>query len=247
MLKIMTLNLNYLVDKHGAWPERRGLIARTIEQNGPDIIAFQAVRAMGGGLTQIEELSRLVSGYPYRVFIAAVEHGDGTADGSAFLSRVPSSSVDSLRLSLPDDPDDPTPRVLLHGVFVLQQGILDLLNCHFSWISPQAVRSVSEVLPYVGGINGPVMLVGDMNSTPETEAMKKLAQAGFIDVWSELHPGDTGFTFEADNPSIRIDYAWINPLLQPLLKGIEQVGELSPHPPRLSDHLGLVVTLELAA
>ncbi len=39
MLKIMTLNLSFLVDKHGPWRERRELIAREILQHSPDIIA----------------------------------------------------------------------------------------------------------------------------------------------------------------------------------------------------------------
>jgi len=244
MLKIMTLNLNFLVEKHGSWRERRELIAREIQRHSPDVIAFQAVRQMATGLNQADELSRLVPDYPYVTFVGAVEHADGTVDGPALLSRFPAVSFDSLRLTLPELPEDPTPRVLLHAVFSRPQGVFKLLNCHFSWIAEQSVRSVSEALFFLGPIPGPVVIVGDMNSTPEGEAMKILAAEGFIDVWQELHPEDKGFTFESDQPSIRIDYVWVNEVLKPSLRAIEKVGTPSSQPPRLSDHLGLVVTLE---
>jgi len=244
MLKIMTLNLNFLVEKHGPWRERRELIAREIQQQSPDIIALQAVRHMTTGLNQADELSRLVPDYSYGTFVAAVEHADRSADGSAFLSRLPAVSIDSLRLTLPEHPEDPTPRVVLHGVFTRPQGVLNLLNCHFSWISTQSVLSVSEVLAFLGPIPGPVVILGDMNSSPESEAMKKLAAQGFTDVWQQLHPGDDGFTFESDQPSLRIDYVWVNEALNPRVKVIQKVGTPAPQPPRLSDHFGLVVTLD---
>lgn len=245
MLKIMTLNLNFLVDKHGAWQERRRLIAQEIERHSPDITTLQAVRRTSNGANQADELSALVPDQAYVTFVAAAEHADGTADGSAFLSRLPAVTIDSRRLTLPEHPEDSTPRILILAAFKRPQTDLSILNCHFSWISKQSVSGVSEALSFLRPITGPVVMVGDMNSSPESEAMQKLASEGFTDVWRKLHPQDAGYTFEADQPGMRIDYVWVSEALKPRLQGIERVGTPPPQPPRLSDHLGLIVTLDV--
>jgi endonuclease/exonuclease/phosphatase family metal-dependent hydrolase len=246
MLTVMTLNLNFLVDKHGTWPERRELILAAIRHHGPEVVALQAVRRLPGGADQAAELGRFLPAYGHSTFVPAIEREDGSADGSAFLSRVPPERVEALRLSLPDQPEDPTPRVVLHGLFPLENGILNLVNCHISWIPGQAERAMSEILPYATRIPGPVALVGDTNSTPETRTMRAVAEAGFTDLWPLFHPDDPGFTFEADQPNIRIDYIWANGVLRLLAKGIDRFGEPAPSPPRLSDHCGLVASFDLS-
>lgn len=52
----------------------------------------------------------------------------------------------------------------------------------------------------VGSAPGPVVLVGDLNSSPELPvpenrlAFQALLDAGLVDTWAALHPGDPGFT-----------------------------------------------------
>ena len=52
----------------------------------------------------------------------------------------------------------------------------------------------------VGSATGPVVLVGDLNSSPELPvpenrlAFQALLDAGLVDTWAVLHPGDPGFT-----------------------------------------------------
>lgn len=91
MLKIMTLNLNYYGEKYGNWKARRSLILDQIKESGPDLIAFQAVkkeRNLFDDDDQATQIARL-AGYPTVIFQAAVEYGDGIAEGSAILSHYP--------------------------------------------------------------------------------------------------------------------------------------------------------------
>ena len=67
-----------------------------------------------------------------------------------------------------------------------------------------------------------------------------------IDVWAELCPDEDGFTFEADSPHVRIDYAWASQDLKKDLKAVQVVGEKrSTNQARFSDHLGLLIELSV--
>jgi endonuclease/exonuclease/phosphatase family metal-dependent hydrolase len=108
---------------------------------------------------------------------------------------------------------------------------------------PKINRSnVVAALSYLQHLSGPAVLLGDLNAPPEGPGMQQLAAAGWIDVWAQLHPDDPGYTFEADAPSQRIDYVWANAAAAPRLRAIERIQPQGGA--RLSDHLGLLVTLD---
>ena len=71
-------------------------------------------------------------------------------------------------------------------------------------------------------------------------------EAGWVDAWKALHPANPGYTYEAGNPTIRIDYAWLNPFLANRLETIEIVADRAgADGEHVSDHYGLLVTLDL--
>jgi endonuclease/exonuclease/phosphatase (EEP) superfamily protein YafD len=93
-------------------------------------------------------------------------------------------------------------------------------------------------------IEGPALLVGDLNTVPDSELMRRLAAEGWTDVWTYLRPQDAGYTFESHAPDKRIDYVWARRDLVSSLRAIDLVQEKpNADGARLSDHLGLVVTL----
>jgi endonuclease/exonuclease/phosphatase (EEP) superfamily protein YafD len=93
-------------------------------------------------------------------------------------------------------------------------------------------------------IGGAALLVGDLNTVPESDLMRRLAANGWTDVWAYLRPQDTGYTFESNVPDKRIDYVWARQELLSSLRAIDVVREQpNADGARLSDHLGLVVTL----
>ena len=248
-MKIMTLNLNFCESKHGPWSVRRELIVRTVGQHAPDVLAFQAVRkdpAREGGKCQATQLAERLSEFKHVAFVAATRHADGAEDGSAFLSKVP-FAVDHYLLSVgivpPQEAEDGARRIILHAR--IESPPLSIFNSHYSWVYPQAISNVNEALLYMGETPGPALLVGDLNTVPESDLMRRLAAQGWTDVWAHLRPHDPGYTFESNAPDRRIDYVWARPRALSLITAIDVVKEQSnPAGARLSDHLGLIVSLD---
>ncbi len=249
MLKVMTLNLNYYGIKHGLWLVRRELIRQTIEAAQPDIIALQAVEAdpaVANGLDQATQLAQLLPAYHYVLFQPAQRTPTGGAQGSALLARI--RIADSPYISLTKIPnlDDTNSRILLVGAFDLATGPFYVFNAYFSWVTEQARANIAEAVPFINSFDERGVLVGDFNNTPNTDVTEPFKQAGWTDVWAELHSNDNGFTFESDNPTMRIDYAWSNHILKRYMSGIEiTANQKDANGAQPSDHFGLVATFDL--
>lgn len=253
MFRAMTLNLNYDGARHGAWLERRKLIAAEIRRWNPQLIALQAVSRSPDGDNQVEQLSRELPGYVHVWFEPAMTEANGAAKGMAFLARVPFERRGTRALSHPGGTEDRDRRVVLRAhcaanatpVSLGGDGI-DFYNAHFSWVDAQARANIRDALAFLNDTHAPALLLGDFNQPPERELHTMLRQAGWADAWSWLRGAEAGHTYEADRPQTRIDFAYANARLSGRLAEIHTVGEAYREPPRLSDHLGLVVTLALA-
>ncbi len=249
MLRIMTLNINYYIAKHGAWLTRRDLIRRAIEDAAPDIIALQGVEAhpaFADGRDQATMLSRLLPECQHVYFQPAVKEPSGRVQGSAFLSRLPMTQTASFPLTLLPGVEDTNHRVVLAASFVLAAGTLHVFNAHFSWVKEQALVNVKEALPFISAFEGYGLVVGDLNNTPDSDAMQHFRAAGWTDAWDALHPNGAGLTFESSQPTMRIDYAWMNAALKPHVRSIQIVADqLGPGGTHASDHFGLLATFDL--
>ncbi len=247
MLTVMTQNLNYYGDRHGAWPRRRELVCEAIREARPDIVALQAVCSdpeVEDGADQATQLSRLLPDYRYVFFYPANISESGREEGSAILSRTPAREPTVRELSLRKGTGDANPRVVQHARFDVGRTALNVFNAYFSWIEEQASDNIDESLAFLGKADGPTLLVGDFNTPSGSPLLERLKAAGYVDLWEETHPRDDGFTFEADHPDKRIDYAWASADLVRRVEGVDLVrrdgGGVRP-----SDHLGLTVSLNL--
>lgn len=247
MLTVMTQNLNYYGDRHGPWLERRKLLCDVIGRSRPDVIALQAVCSdphIEDGADQATQLSRLLPDYRYVFFYPANIEDGGREEGSAILSRMPAREPGVRELSLRKGLEDTNPRVVQHARFDLEKGSLNIFNAYFSWVAQQAADNIDESLAFLGKADGPTLLVGDFNTPADSPLLDRLKTAGYVDLWAHAHPDEDGFTFEADHPEKRIDYAFANEELARRLSAIETVQHTSSGT-RLSDHLGLRVELRL--
>lgn len=132
---------------------------------------------------------------------------------------------------------------------------LRFVSTHLEAFQPAPRLAQAAVL--AGALAGeelPVVLVGDLNSTPGTEGAQVLALAGFEDAWAALHPAEEqGLTCcfaddltVADDPlETRIDYVLFRGALEPRAAEVvgdeELVNGLWP-----SDHAGVAARLRLA-
>lgn len=245
MFKVMTLNINHYAQKHGAWPQRRDRIAALLSDLQPDVAALQAVRvdkAVENGIDQARQLQALVADMRHAHFAAlAVDTTAGRGDGSAFLARAPLATRTPQALTYCDNNEDPHRRALVAADCTLTGTALRILNGHFSWVPALNRQNSDETANVLAGITGIGIFVGDLNATPESDGMRRLAATGWVDAWARLQGQAPGFTFEADRPHSRIDYIWVSPALAPRLTAIDVVTGGAV---RLSDHFGLIATFD---
>ena len=233
-LKLLTLNINFYGDKHGAWPERKDLIVEAIRNADPDVIALQAVGAFDGS-NQADEIEGSLSGYSTHF------EPIGDDQGMAVISRLPILATETTELSRRSGHDDSFDRIVLRALIESSFGPVNLFNAHVSWVDHQALENIGEVMSFVDCFSGPKLIAGDFNQTPDKPAIKKLAGGGWTDTFAAAYPGENGFTFEADGPEMRIDYIWANRPISQNLTGVQIVGNASGHA-RMSNHLGLTAT-----
>jgi endonuclease/exonuclease/phosphatase family metal-dependent hydrolase len=79
---------------------------------------------------------------------------------------------------------------------------------HLGLTPAEATRHAEELADLLRGVDGPVLVGGDLNSTPDRAAVRFLSDR-FWDAW--LLGGDVeGDTFPAEDPTARIDYLFVS-------------------------------------
>jgi endonuclease/exonuclease/phosphatase family metal-dependent hydrolase len=259
-MRVVTLNL---WGRHGAWKERRSILARGLRELNADVIAFQEAV-----VTDNYDQVRDVLGAGYHV----VHHGGRMEDGSglSIASRWPLGEVWEKASRV-------TPRVGPGEVAVaeiLAPGTLGrtLLFAHHnaSWQlgfeherELQAVVAacfVEELLDEREASH--VVLAGDFNAAPDSASVRfwtgrqSLGDTSvcYRDAWESVHPGEEGYTFTPRNPLVsggewalelgrRIDYVMVRcghhgPTLE--VSFCECIFDESVDGVWASDHFGVV-------
>ena len=127
---------------------------------------------------------------------------------------------------------------------------------------PVRLGQAFELLQGPANTDLPVVMVGDYNSDAESSdpdqnaAYQLIRSAGFLDAWSETHPGISGFTWPLHDedpftpfstPNQRIDFVFFRGLDSPLSAELigNELSDLTPSGLWPSDHVGVVATLRL--
>jgi endonuclease/exonuclease/phosphatase family metal-dependent hydrolase len=113
------------------------------------------------------------------------------------------------------------------------------VSIHLGLHPLERLRHAEELADLLRGLDGPVLIGGDLNQTPDRRAASFLTE-GFRDAW--LLGGDVaGETFPAQDPSARIDYLFVS-------EGVRVERAIVPAIPDVrvaSDHRPVVVELSL--
>ncbi|HPR17667.1 MAG TPA: endonuclease/exonuclease/phosphatase family protein [Candidatus Cloacimonadota bacterium] len=258
-MKIITWNLaNY--DDHSHWEIRRKLIVKEIARHQPDVLALQEIRynsehpstqyshlnmaeqilmdLQNTGLYQNARIINQPAMY-YRFPI--------WWEGVSIISVLPITETGGLFHALLPDSPDPNKRITQYTLLQKQNANFFIFNTHFSYEESCLATNVNEAIEYLNRFAScPCLLVGDLNAEPQNKNMQKLALAGYTDVWKMQHPDENGFTHKPIDPSMRIDYCWVNNLMKDRIKSIEIIGK-EPDENGLypSDHLGLLLDCNL--
>lgn len=115
-------------------------------------------------------------------------------------------------------------------------------------------REIAEMLRSMKSdleMGKPMLLVGDLNHSPQQPEYEKWRQGGWVDTFAQVGKGE-GFTIKADLPKWRIDYVWATgPIAKkvveskPLYQGAFRLNLADPQSVALSDHLPQLAVFEM--
>ena len=244
-LRVLVLNMHAGTDAAGR--DNLPRVAALVRESAADLVLLQEVDsavARSGRVDQPAALARL-TGFQVRFGNALAYQGGGY--GIATLSRWPVEEAVLARLPV-DPPQDRAggsrePRGVLRVTVSAPWGRLHVLNTHLDpsgddrWRRQEA-DSVLAVARTLAGDDGPVLVGGDFNSTPESAVQAALRAAGLRDLWPACGTGD-GLTYPAAAPVKRIDYLYALGGVGVRCVAAEVVRSDA------SDHLGVLFTLRV--
>lgn len=240
-VRVLSYNIHHGEGLDGELDLQR--IADEIEATGADVIGLQEVDNHWGDRSgwqdQAAELAELLDmHYAYGANLD-LDPGEGQTErrqyGVAVLSRYPILSAQNHLLTNIEYPDRPTEqRGVLHTVINYRGAHLDFYNTHLDHQrAEQRISQVSEILDIVDQSRGTAILVGDLNTTPETTEVSMLTTDGpFVDAFGD---SDGDFTYPAEDATKRIDYI--------LAADALEITEPAVLTTQASDHLPIAATV----
>lgn len=240
-LRVLVYNIHAGKDASGV--DNLARVAALVRDSGADVVLLQEVDSAttrSGGVDQLDVLRR-ATGF-HAVFGSTLRY-QGGGYGLALLSRYP---IRAHRLMpLPNDPPQPRaggsrePRGALHAEVETPAGVLHVLNTHIDasandqWRRQEATRLVA-IADSIRASGAPLIIGGDLNSTPESAVQEIIRGAGLRDAWTLCGEGQE-LTFPARQPVKRIDYLY--------LTGTMRCTSARVVDTQASDHRPLTVTV----
>ncbi len=229
-IRVINYNIHDAVNTDGRVdPEA---LARVIEESGADIVGLQEISRgwlIWGGMDMLEWLAqRLDMQYIW----------GPTADaqwGNAILTRLPI-------INYTNNPLPPEDVLLLRGYLYAELEVngrtLHVIDTHFSEKAGQDdIRAQqASVLVDVAAGRPATIVMGDLNSLPNSLALEVMLGGGFIDISRESGLANT-FTYPSFAADHQIDYIFISPDLS--------FSDFAIPLTTASDHLPLSTTITL--
>jgi endonuclease/exonuclease/phosphatase family metal-dependent hydrolase len=236
--KIMTFNIAVCREPP------RGIIdvARTIEQEQPDVVAMQEVDSFthrsGVGIDQPSELAHHTH-YSHKLFIPSMNYQGGQY-GNAILSK---HHFDTVFIASLDGQNQGEPRSMGIVSFKINNdeqlflGVTHLEHAVESLREAQ-VKKVIELYRRAGLENQPFILAGDFNDEPNSRTVQLLLTEGGFQLPCDQCP----MTYPAHNPTMTIDYIFMNPKAMEIFQlNSYRISDME----KSSDHLPLIMELKI--
>jgi endonuclease/exonuclease/phosphatase family metal-dependent hydrolase len=228
-VRVMSYNIHMGFDAEG-WLDLEA-IAQTIESSGASIVALQEVPRgwyINASVDALNWLARRLN-MTY-VFGEAAD----PVWGNAILSRYP--IIQSGNTPLPEGGVRPRRSVLWADIDLTDPDdmIVIATHLHHADARPRLLQIPVVLDEYAVRPQRRLIIMGDMNATPDSTEVALFRQAGLRDAFDLAGSGD-GFTYRADRPFERIDYIWLSPNLR--------AADFSVINSTASDHLGIAVTI----
>jgi endonuclease/exonuclease/phosphatase family metal-dependent hydrolase len=185
-LRVMTFNVRYPNPDDGAnrWEQRRDLMVRTIREQDPDILGTQELYQLQGDY--------LVSKLPHYTWFGRGRYGDDRDEHMGVFYRTDRLQlVESGDFWLSDTPDKPgsiswghpLPRMVTWALFEMKAGgrRFYYYNTYFPYRDQDELartKAAQEILARLRALpsSAPIVLTGDFNTTPDSQAHALLTQ-----------------------------------------------------------------------
>ena len=247
-LKLLSYNIRF------GGRGREQALAETIVAAAPDLVVFQ--EAIDPAV--IERLSQATNfpfwaarrnhsiGFLSRTEIDYHEWHYPAGARHSFLEIVPAGGktrVFGLHLSARFSKWDERRRTreirsLLEGIKRHQNGFHVLVG-DFNTLAPGEVLEMDRLPAWIRG------LIWISGRKLQRESIQLVLDAGYSDGFRMLHPGDKGYTFPTRDPHVRLDYAFAPKAFADRVLKCEVVTEPAAMMKAGSDHLPLLVELDL--
>jgi endonuclease/exonuclease/phosphatase family metal-dependent hydrolase len=224
-LRVMTYNIHVGVGMDKKLDLQR--IAEVINAEHPDLVGLQEVDRgvkRTEGKDEIAELAKLTA--MNYAFAHNLDYQGGQY-GVAILSRKYENRREAER------------RGMIRVEIEFAGRTLNFVTTHLDYqFEDGRVFETEQLLKFLEGINGPLIVVGDFNEEPQGNAYK-LILTGFEDAWIVAKMKEQGLSYPADRPVKRIDYIFTR-----------RSDRLRVKRPRIistaaSDHLPLVADVQI--
>lgn len=183
-------------------------LAHVIRNAGADIVGLNEVYEAGPSpeyYSQAENLAAMMGYQGY--FAAAIRLGEGWPYGNALLSRWPIKKAETILIPDPPVRDEDVyyeTRCVLRAVIEPEEGKpVTVLVSHFGLAKAEMRNAVATVKALLEAEEGPVILMGDFNMTPDDPILAPLLAVADD---SAACFGEEKLSFPSDKPEIKIDY-----------------------------------------
>lgn len=258
-------------DSNDRFPERIQLFADAVGKKKPDILFMQEVVGTPDDPNYPDPRAKIIdalgSGYQavFGNFLAGPIDDPGL--GQLTVTKLPITAKENHKVS--------AIRSVQHIALTTDHGTVDIYNAHLEGGGAvletgddASVAEMDEVIEFIDQTRdgeGPVILAGDLNATPDSPSIQRLIEAGFTDALAQAgdatcaKQGDPGCTDSriplGDNPrnltDERIDYVFVKSGGRVIDVKDAKVFLPAPidigggHTLYVSDHIGLIVHLEI--
>jgi endonuclease/exonuclease/phosphatase family metal-dependent hydrolase len=207
-LRVATFNIHHGVGLDGVLDLAR--IAATVERTGAEVVGLQEVdRHWSQRSNFVDQATSLAEQLDMHVaFGANLDLGPPAPGaprrqfGTAILSTYKIRATTNTLLPRPLGGEQ---RGLLEGQIKVRGIPVRVFNTHLQHDSQvERLAQVGRIRQVLATANESVVLLGDLNATPDTPEIAGLTDL-LVDAWVTAGVGD-GFTFDAATPHARIDY-----------------------------------------
>ena len=233
VVRILTFNILHGATMQGNFDLDR--IAAVIQQTNPDLVALQEVDFKTNRAKQYDLATELGWRTKMAPLFGKAMNYDGGAYGEGVLTKMP--IIASRNIPLPHSPGN-EPRSALEVTGELMTGdTICFIGTHL-----EHQRSCTDRIDQVNEINRvflqnrfPTILAGDLNDTPESEAISILKRH-----WKDSEGVNHNPTYPSNNPQRKINYILYHPANQwKVLKHKVICDSIA------SDHCAVLSVLEL--